>query len=1195
MSIVAPAAQKESRSLSSEAAFRELADHLQTTRERVLAQRFVAGLCAAGSALAIGVALLALVDYWFELGTGLRGLSLAVIVAAVGYQAFLGWRRWIASYNLASAACDTEATAPAFGQRLRTTLDYEDAQSRPAAASPGLLAALHRETHAVSQKVDWDGVVDGRTSFKAFLVAAAVVLGWGVALLMVPEYRTATARSLLLPFDYTTVEFSPQTATVHVGESVTVAATVSGRPIESAELRYRAAGSDNDWTVLELMPVEDEREPAGDAPRRLSGELTVLLDKLEHDLEFEVVAGPRPLPPGAIRVLQPLTLESSEANVIPPEYSGLKPRTFDSLDLKVPEGSTIELALNLSRAPAEATLTKLENPAAKAEGDSTAPAVAPLAIEGSVLRGTIVDLRESASFTIDAKSADGITLDPARLNIRVVPDRKPEIRFVEPSEELVVTPTTDVPMVVEASDDIGLHKVGIQYRINGGDVRTLWEEDALGSTDPFQAALALLLEEHDLTYQDGVTYFAFAEDDYFGEARRTTTPLRFIDIRPYKRSFQLVEGGGSCSQCSGALEELIARQRQNLTQAFAVRDEYPLPAETAQRLIASESDLLEKATEFSDGLAERGIDVPTLKKAVFEMQDAIGLLKDDEVSGAVEAEQQALAALIHARENLRKKLNQSSSQSSQACRKFDREQMQKLRLPAPKKQDQQQKLAEARSKLEELAQRERQWAQQCQNCSNKSSSSSSSSKASQSQSPNQSQQTQSQNSQTTQAPQSGDKQEQSSQSQNEQSSENEAGQKPQDGAKPDGAPTKEEIAQAQEKIRSELAALREQLDKLNAAGAAAKNQADQADESMRQGLEQLAQDDPQAAAREGRRSAEQLEKLSEHLAAMNARDFGERLGQAGKLARELGDRQQSLEQKLEGDQGTKIEKGRGEASRGNSNASKEGSEKSNGQQAGDGQLAREERALAGEAEMLADLLDALRRDSALEKGNIREGLGRIQAENPPRDIAGGMQQAADDLKAERRGPARQGVAQARERLHELGRALGVAQSDYAQPQLQELIDLEEQLAALMQQLQRKGASEKEAAQQKWNELERPLDRLASADKRLAEALRRLREGQAQPGQKPGESNSTAAQPAQSDAQLAPNSFRPRGGQQPPEGHYNWLQLGQIGGVQQVDKVLQAKIQEAILAGALQESDQTVPPEYKKLVEQYYRALSDDLR
>ena len=38
-----------------------------------------------------------------------------------------------------------------------------------------------------------------------------------------------------------------------------------------------------------------------------------------------------------------------------------------------------------------------------------------------------------------------------------------------------------------------------------------------------------------------------------------------------------------------------------------------------------------------------------------------------------------------------------------------------------------------------------------------------------------------------------------------------------------------------------------------------------------------------------------------------------------------------------------------------------------------------------------------------------------------------------------------------------------------------------------------------------------------------------------------------------------------------------------------------RIQEAILASALMDSDDAVPAEYKPLVEEYYRVLSEDLR
>ena len=46
---------------------------------------------------------------------------------------------------------------------------------------------------------------------------------------------------------------------------------------------------------------------------------------------------------------------------------------------------------------------------------------------------------------------------------------------------------------------------------------------------------------------------------------------------------------------------------------------------------------------------------------------------------------------------------------------------------------------------------------------------------------------------------------------------------------------------------------------------------------------------------------------------------------------------------------------------------------------------------------------------------------------------------------------------------------------------------------------------------------------------------------------------------------------------------------------QVVLALQSKIQQLVLDQALMERDQSVPPRYKTLVEDYYRVLSQDLR
>lgn len=1164
MSTISVAAPGLKAAVSGEAAVRELETQLRDTQQTVVRQRVAAGLLALGAALMLTLAAVAVVDYFAELGFALRAAWLVGLLVAAVTAGISGWKRYIAPYTLARVAADAEGHVSGFGQRLRTTLDYDQQSPPPARADNMLLAALQRDTCEVARKTNWQDVVDVRPTFLAFSAAALVAFALCIALISSGEYRVALARALLFPVDYTTVTFTPQTQTVRIGESAEIKARVAGRPIESAVVRYRAAGSNEEWMILEFAAIEDadenqsvnsdrERPPlppitkGGGSSERgsalLHGELTAKLEDLQHDLEFEVVAGPRPFALGTIQVLQPLTLEETQSRIIPPAYTARPEETVKGLDLKVLEGSTIELAFKLNRAAAEANATI---------ADSSSESVdLPLAISGDSIRGTLTELRKSASWTITARAADGMVLEPQRLGIRVQLDRKPEVKFIEPPEELVVTATTEVPMTIEAGDDIGLYQVGILFQVNDGEMQVLCAQDAAGATEPFSLSQALLLEEHRLSYKDSVTYYAFAEDRYFDDVRRTTTPLRFIDIRPFQTAFQLVEGDGECKACNGAsvtLEELIVRQRQNLSEAFAAQEQKLSDDETADRLRESQAELLEKTREFEQGIAQLAGPIPTLASAVVNMQAAVDALLTKQVTGAVGAEKQALADLIRARENVRKKLSQSNSQSASACRKFDREQRQKLRMPEKKKgQDKQQQVADLRKKLDDLAKQERKWSEACAQCNNPNSSGK----------PSQSSPSTAQAQSSPQKP--ADQQQASNDSSQKEGQKNQQtvqqqGQK--QGEQQSESRSPAELAEEQTKMRAELDKLRERLEKLTAAGAAARDQARLADESMEQGLKDLDKQDVAAAAKEGERSADQLDRLADHLAAINSGDFGERLDQAQKLARKLADQQQDLEKSQHESQPD--------------GSSKSGSAKSSHEKNGDGKgetqsAARTERNLASEADLLAEQLDALARDASREKGGVQGKLRSLQAENPPREISGLMREAAGDLESNRKEQAGRGIAQAGRRLDELSRSLTDIHGEFSQPELEELMALEQQLANLMEQSKRAGSEKQSggekvaAAQQKWSELDNRLEKVARGDKRLAHALHRMREGVT------------------------------------PEGHYSWLELADFNGPREVAKVLQMKIQEAILAGALQDADQPIPAEYKALVEKYYRALSDDLR
>ena len=1196
-----------------DAAVIRLQTQLRSTRRILITQRLGIIVTVILMLVAICVAASATVDLFLELDSVWRTLWMISVGGLCAVAASIGWKRWIANCNLSKVAADAERQLSRFGQRLRTTVDYERQSPRPAMASPSLLSSLQQETASLAEQTDWHDAVDRRPLFVALASAFVMISGWTWSLIAQPEFRIAAARAILIPLEYSTVTYAPQTTTVRPGESITVEALVSGRPIKTAELRFRPAGSNGEWTSRDFIgaePKESDNAQASDKPSRLHGQLSATLGELMADTEFEVVAGPRRLTPGLVRVLHPLVLNRIESQVTPPAYTGRPAETSEKLDLSVLEGSNVEVVLQFNRPVTEAKVVRvLQEKDAATNGQVPVVSERPLEMSESFARGGFQDLRETAAYTLSAQTSDGMSLEPVTFSIRVQPDQPPHVTLIEPPEELVVTPTTEVPMIVEAGDDLGLLKIGVMYQVGSGPMQLLAEERPTESSESFRISPMLMLENHPLTFQDAVTYYAFAEDNYFGQPRRTTTPLRFIDIRPYKLSFQVVDSPGECKSpgSSVTLEELIARQRQGLSQAFVVGQNQRPSKEIAVRLCESQEQVQEATFELATGLKARGIEIPALYEAVKSMGVAIESLDVPNFPDAISAEQQALTCLISARENLRKKLNQADSQCASACKKFDREQRQKLRMPEKKKTDKQQQLVQARQKLEDLAKRERKWSEEAKQCCN--SPSKSSSKAS------------SQPSQSSSPP---------SQS----SAESRPSEPQQQEDEKRDIPTPSDVAAKQEQLKSELAELQKEIEKLDTAGKAAGEQAKQAAESMHQSLAELKQEDGDAAAKEAERSADQLEQLSAHLAAMNARDFGQRLDEAQKLAHRLADRQEALEEKIrqqnqgKNRSGPSTPKSSDEASQ---DAKGESTQKSGtgsdlskeGQLSGQGGshlspagLARDQQGLSAQTGLLADLLDRLKQDAITEAGSVRQALDRAESKDPPREIADGMRRTAEDLQAERKTAAAKGAAAAKAGLQALSKSLGTARGEYAQPQLKELMALEEQLAQLQEQMKRRqnqGQDSKLATGQKWQQLEPRLDKLASADKQLADALQKLREGpQSKPpsktsGDKPGQGGQASSKgtptdtttngqsPPKPDSKPRSTTFQPNDGQEVPEGFYSWLELGDSSGIGVVAKALQTRIQEAIIAGALMDADQPVPPAYKDLVEKYYRALSDDLR
>lgn len=510
-----------------------LIERLEATRTDM--HTFQRGRCLLTTLLIVLLlaGLLSAADWLWILRTDVRAGGLIVLgaVAVVLLVRGLVARRRLSRPD---AAIEVETAFPQLGQRVRTALEYTEPTPATMPAAPGLVNVLATDADRSTRGLDLRGLVPWRSLRLLSGAIAAVLVLFAALLLTNGEWRTAALRLFLAPVHYTQLDVAPGDQSIQVGGELKIQATLAGRPVSSAALHFRKAGDGEEWTSLPFAP--------DDEPKKLLGTLETTLQNCRDDLEYRVVADRVASPIYHVAILHPLVLKQIEATVEPPAYTRKPAATIKEGNFKVIAGSRVRLQVTLDRASQSARL--LLHPAGTKDNPAPVTTV-PLQGQGAVLTGELLSVVRGLEYEIAADAADGMKLAANRFRIEVTPDRKPTIRFLKPREQIEVTPSTEVHMRIESADDFGLSKTGIVYQVGNGPQKTLFLQQDPKHPATLRAEAVLPLEDHEVNFQDGVTYYAFTEDNHPDKPQRATTELQFIDIRPYKRAYQLLEQGGS--------------------------------------------------------------------------------------------------------------------------------------------------------------------------------------------------------------------------------------------------------------------------------------------------------------------------------------------------------------------------------------------------------------------------------------------------------------------------------------------------------------------------------------------------------------------------------------------------------------------------------------------------------------------------
>jgi len=1088
---------------------------LEATRRELKGFRIWLGLASLLLGVLALAAALILADWIWVLPAFVRGLGLLTMVALALFLHFRAHRQ----YSRDQAAAEVEAHFPELGQRLRTVIEYAGPSGDSVPASAGLLTALRRDTDHRTVGLDFRKLVPW-ARFERRAVVSFLAVSFGIAALFASAgLRTAALRMLLLPVHYTTLEVEPGDLTMKAGDELKLKVILSGRPVPTAHWFYRQKKSDREWISAALAPAPPPLTPpsqGGERDRALVGALTTSLEDCQADLDYRVVAGELESRVFHVKVVHPLVLKGVEAAITPPAYTRRPPEVVREGNFKAIEGSRVQLTITLDHAPKSASLVL------RSTGGEPSPEMVPLNIDGARLTGLLPPITREMPYQIEAVDEDGMKLEADSFRIKVALDLKPTLRFVRPEESLGVTPTTEVPIQVEAGDDFGVSRLGINYKVGDGPEETLHLADYKDQPVTAEALATLYLEKHQVDYKDGISYYAFALDNYPPEPHRVVSELRFIDIIPYKQAYQVVEGEGSCNGSSITLEELIARQRTNLNRTFGLERDRSVDGAAARRLATFEEELAAATAEFAGGLKAIGGPMPALDKAISAMRSATASLTAKELPSARSHEEAALKGLISVRQNIRKLLKQSSSSQASACRKFDRQQAQRIRRPPHDERNQQ--LARLENDLRDLARREQKLSEEIEPRGGG-------------------------GPKLDPAPQK-EERAKSSQKPSSKPSSKSAGSSSGGNSSPN-SPSKTSLAEQQRQAVEEAEQLRQLARTDEALTDLANRRLDAAARTVQESARSTEAGRSAEAAEKARDAARKLESVARQVGALKAREWTDGLARERDLAQAIARAERELGKSLE----SGIEsKEAGAATR--------------------SALAGRQRELAEDVAALADVLERLESGAALEHRELAQTIDRAARRNPPGEVEESMRQNAEVIGSGRTAQAARDADGAAERIDALAQDLESARRASVQPQLERLLAAEKQAALLQERLRSiRQSSQQAEADKAISDLVRLIENLANGEGALRQAADKL---------------ATATQSGVGgwtrDDKIEP-------------GHVGYFvpPIGYTEGLKAASLALQARIQEIMLDNALVERNGPVPPQYKDMVEDYYRVLSQDLR
>ena len=490
------------------------------------------------------------------------------------YLALIGFGWWFFIRPVARRVTDEQVALyleehePSLQATVLSAVEETNKGEREAGVdhSPALVKRLVESAVQKIRDVDMGRTVEQQQlRGSSGLLGAAVVVAV-LVFLFGPSYFRHGLVALLTPMQSAEaaspyiIDVLPGDATIARGADQSITATLSGFETDDVNLFMR----ENDSVPFERLGLVPLEEP---------GQFEVLLFGVQESTEYFVEAVGVQSATFTLNVVDLPYVERLEHEYYFPAYTGLEPRLVeDGGDIAVLEGTEVRLRAIPTMATAGGQLVLDE--------DNRSDLI--LEPDGSLSAAFVVE--KEGFYRIDLQSPDGVLVTASpQYTIDVLTDQPPSVMFIDPGRDTTASAIEELFIEARADDDFGLHSLDLVYSVNGGPE----EEVSLynGAQDALKEVSAghtFFLEELDLEPGDFLAYYARATDRNLAQQNKDIkSDLYFVQIRAFSRDFRAAQsqaGGGGGGGGGGAdPRALSAAQKEIVSGTFNVvrdRDSY---------------------------------------------------------------------------------------------------------------------------------------------------------------------------------------------------------------------------------------------------------------------------------------------------------------------------------------------------------------------------------------------------------------------------------------------------------------------------------------------------------------------------------------------------------------------------------------------------------------------------------------------